>query len=223
MRYTTEHTQATRRRILDAAARRFREDGFDGAGIASIMADAGLTHGGFGSHFSSKRDLIDAVIRDGFDRAGERLDEMLAGLEGRAFLRAFVDAYLGTEHCESPGVGCPFPPLAGEAGRGDDQLRAAFTEMFLRRRTLMWDRLDIPEAERDRRMLAAISQLIGAMTLARALDEPWSTDVRRAAADAAFAMLTGEVPAPAPGISHPPPPASSPSSPASPLDLGAST
>ncbi|HYU86012.1 MAG TPA: TetR/AcrR family transcriptional regulator, partial [Kribbellaceae bacterium] len=64
MRYSTEHKQATRQRIIETAGRRFKSDGIDGSGVATLMADAGLTNGAFYAHFASKDDLVTTVVAD---------------------------------------------------------------------------------------------------------------------------------------------------------------
>ncbi len=192
MRYPTEHKSETREQILAAAARRFRAEGLASAGVAAIMRDAGLTHGGFYAHFKSKEDLIVEVITQGFDRVTERFEAHFEGLEGDAWLRAWVDAYLGQTHFEHVAEGCPFPPLAGEVARSGPTAIEAFTRLCLERCPSIERHIDAPPAESRRRTLAAISQMVGALMLARATDGPFSTEIREAAADAAFAALTGE-------------------------------
>src|SRR5437867_11775321 len=95
VRYRKEHKQATRRRIIQAAGRRFKRDGIDGSGIATLMADAGLTNGAFYAHFASKDELVAAVVAD-------QLAKQAAGYEslspGRAGLEEFVRAYLSPRH-----------------------------------------------------------------------------------------------------------------------------
>ena len=64
MRYSKDHKEATRQRIVEAAGRRFKQDGIDGAGVATLMSDAGLTNGAFYAHFASKEDLVANVLAD---------------------------------------------------------------------------------------------------------------------------------------------------------------
>src|SRR5438270_10498691 len=82
VRYGTEHKQATRRRIIRAAGRRFKQDGIDGSGVATLMADAGLTNGAFYAHFESKDDLVATTIANQLRRQCESLSELEPGRSG---------------------------------------------------------------------------------------------------------------------------------------------
>src|SRR3954469_21856998 len=95
MRYPKDQKQATRQRILDAAGRRFKQDGIDGAGVATVMSDAGLTNGAFYAHFASKEDLVANVLAEQLRAQLQTLD---AQASDRAGLEAFVRAYLSPEH-----------------------------------------------------------------------------------------------------------------------------
>ena len=95
MRYSKDHKQATRQRILEAAGRRFKQDGIDGAGVATVMSDAGLTNGAFYAHFSSKEDLVANVLADQLRAQRQSFD---AQPSDRAGLEAFVRSYLSPEH-----------------------------------------------------------------------------------------------------------------------------
>src|SRR4029434_1177331 len=104
MRYSKDHKQATRRRILEAAGRRFKQDGIDGAGLATLMSDAGLTNGAFYAHFSSKEDLVANVLAEQLRAQHQSFD---AQPSDRAGLEAFVRAYLSPEHRDQFADGCP--------------------------------------------------------------------------------------------------------------------
>src|SRR4051794_25319645 len=123
-RYTPDHKEATRRRMIETAGRRFKQDGIDGAGIATLVADAGLTNGAFYGHFSSKDDLVATVITD-------QLSRQLATLEslpkGWASLEAFVREYLSPAHRDNPADGCPSAALLDDIGRADAVVRDAYT------------------------------------------------------------------------------------------------
>lgn len=191
MRYTSDHKQQTREQILSAAARQFRERGFDQASVGSIMKEAGLTHGGFYAHFESKDQLIAEVIRGGFDQVTERFEQQFSQLEGDQWLKAWVDRYLSDGHFHATDQGCPMPALAGEIGRSGDQARHAFTELFEERIERVMKRVDAPAKEARRRVLAAVSQMAGALMLARTFDNELASDVRAAAAERAYATLIG--------------------------------
>ena len=155
------------------------------------MKEAGLTHGGFYAHFDSKDDLIAEVIRGGFDQVTERFERQFSHLDGEQWLKAWVDRYLSDGHFHATDRGCPMPALAGEIGRSGDQARHAFTELFEERIKRVMARVDAPEDEARRRVLAAVSQMAGALMLARTFDNELASDVRAAAAGSAHATLIG--------------------------------
>src|SRR5256714_13227966 len=108
MRYGKDQKQATRQRILEAAGRRFKQDGIDGAGVATLMSDAGLTNGAFYAHFDSKEDLVANVLADQLRAQHESLD---CEPSDRAGLEAFVRAYLSPQHRDHSADGCPSAAL----------------------------------------------------------------------------------------------------------------
>src|SRR5215207_11453249 len=124
MRYGKDQKQATRQRILDAAGRRFKEDGIDGAGVAAVMSDAGLTNGAFYAHFTSKEDLVANVLADQLRAQRQNVD---AELSGRAGLEAFIRAYLSPQHRDQSADGCPSAALLDEIARRPPATRQAFT------------------------------------------------------------------------------------------------
>jgi TetR/AcrR family transcriptional repressor of nem operon len=191
MRYTPQRKRETREQIVSAAARQFRERGFDGSSVGSIMSEAGLTHGGFYAHFESKDELIANVIRGGFDEVTEKFERQFSHLDGEDWLAAWVDRYLSDQHYHATDRGCPMPALAGEIARSGDQARRAFTELFEKRMQSVIARVDAPKKEARRRVLAAVSQMAGALMLARTFDNELASDVRSAAARSALATLTG--------------------------------
>lgn len=191
MRYAPEHKRQTRERILRAAAHQFRACGFAETGVAAVMKEAGLTHGGFYAHFDSKDELISEVIRGGFDRVSDRFEAQFDHLSGSAWLRAWVHGYLSDGHQQHTGRGCPMPALAGEIARAGPEARAAFSELVDERLAKIASRVDAPGPEAERRVLAAIAQMAGALMLSRALQEPLAARIRDAAAEAAIATLLG--------------------------------
>ena len=191
MRYPPDHKDATRTRILEAAARQFRLKGIGDTSVAAVMKEAELTHGGVYAHFESKDDLVGGVIRDGFDHASDRFESRFAGLQGEAWLRAWVQGYLSEGHLEHPEIGCPLPSMSAEIGRAGDEVRSAFTRLFTDRIAAVSVHVDAPKPEAERRVTAALSQMGGAMLLARAVDAPLAERLRHAAAEEAFATLRG--------------------------------
>src|SRR4051794_26082929 len=110
-RYAPEHKDATRRRMIESAGRRFKRDGFDASGIASLVGDAGLTNGAFYSHFSSKDDLITTVVAAQIGAQAARLEGLPVGPES---VEAFLREYLSPEHRDDPASGCPSAALLDE-------------------------------------------------------------------------------------------------------------
>ena len=114
MRYDKDHKQATRQRIVEAAGRRFKQDGIDGAGVAAVMSDAGLTNGAFYHHFASKEDLVANVLADQLRAQRHSFD---AQPHDRAGLEAIIRAYLSPEHRDQCADGCPSAALLDEIDR----------------------------------------------------------------------------------------------------------
>ena len=126
-RYGKEHKEQTRRRIVETSGRRFKVDGVNASGIATLMADAGLTNGAFYAHFASKDDLVAGVVAE--QLGGQR--EAIAALPADSDIEQFVRGYLSVEHRDHPGDGCPSAALLDEIGRCDDVVRRAYTDGLL--------------------------------------------------------------------------------------------
>src|SRR5436853_4484748 len=103
MRYGKDQKQATRQRILEAAGRRFKQDGIDGAGIATLMADAGLTNGAFYAHFASKEDLVANAVAE---QLREQRESFSALPPDRSGVEQIVREYLSVQHRDNPQGGC---------------------------------------------------------------------------------------------------------------------
>ena len=168
-RYNKEHKEATRRRIIETAGRRFKQDGIDGTGIATLMADAGLTNGAFYAHFDSKDDLVATVVGDEVSRQAGVFAELPPG---RAGLEAFVAWYLSRDHRERREAGCPSAALLDEIGRCDKETKRAYTKGAKAILDEICVRLapDDPESARGT-ALALYAMMVGTMQLARALSD----------------------------------------------------
>ena len=168
-RYNKEHKEATRKRIIETAGRRFKQDGIDGSGIATLMADAGLTNGAFYAHFDSKDDLVTTVVGEELARQAAGLDELPPG---RAGLEAFVEWYLSRDHRDHRDLGCPSAALLDEIARCDKETKQAYTNGAKAILDEVCSRLapGDPEAARGT-ALALYSMLVGTMQLARALSD----------------------------------------------------
>jgi TetR/AcrR family transcriptional repressor of nem operon len=169
MRYSQDHKQATRQRILEAAGRRFKEDGIDGAGVAAVMSDAGLTNGAFYAHFASKEDLVANVLADQVRGQRHRFD---AQPGDRAGLEAIVRAYLSPEHRDRCADGCPSAALLDEIGRRPAATRQVFTDELLGTADDIAARLDPADADAARTdALVIFGMMIGTLQLARAMTD----------------------------------------------------
>ena len=167
MRYGTEHKQATRRRIIETAGRRLKRDGIDGSGVATLMADAGLTNGAFYAHFASKDDLVANAVSD---QLREQRESLSAVAPGRAGVEQFVRAYLSAQHRDDPADGCPSAALLDEIGRATDTVRRAYTDGLLAVIDDIAARLD-PDDPPSARVttLSVFALMAGTLQLSRAL------------------------------------------------------
>jgi TetR/AcrR family transcriptional regulator, transcriptional repressor for nem operon len=177
MRKSKAETTETRRRIVDAAARRLIATGIEGTGLNDLMADAGLTRGGFYRHFESKDQLVAEACTAGLQSTIRRSAEAGASLPPAEAYSALVGAYLSPAHRDNRAGGCPFAGLGSElarsggktretAGRGFERLISAL-EVHLSDRT--------PEEARKEAVFA-LSAMVGALTMARMVDDPALSD-----------------------------------------------
>ncbi len=192
-RYDTEHKAQTRRRIIETAGRRVKQDGIDGSGVAALMADAGLTNGAFYAHFESKDDLVANVVDD--QLATQRA--VLASLpEGREALGAFVREYLSPQHRDDPGHGCPNAALLEEIGRCGDGVRDSYTRGMQAIVEVIATNLS-PEDPLAARSIALglFTILVATMQLARAVsDRELSDDILESGISNAQLLLGYEQP-----------------------------
>jgi TetR/AcrR family transcriptional repressor of nem operon len=169
MRYGKDRKQATRQRIIEAAGRRFKEDGIDGAGVAAVMSDAGLTNGAFYAHFTSKEDLVANVLADQLRAQRQDFDSQPSN---RAGLEAIIRAYLSPQHRDQCADGCPSAALLDEIARRPTATRQVFTDELLGIADDIAARLDSTEAKAARTdALTIIGMMIGTLQLARALTD----------------------------------------------------
>lgn len=168
-RYDKEHKRLSRERIIEAAGRRFKSDGIDGSGVATLMKDAGLTNGAFYGHFESKDDLVSTAL--GEELRAQRA--VLAGLDpGLAGLEQFVHAYLSVEHRDDLGGGCPSAALLDEIGRSTDRTRQSYSDGMLAIVDDLAGRLEgVPPRDARVAVLALFASMVGTMQLSRALTD----------------------------------------------------
>ena len=169
MRYGKDQKQATRQRILEAAGRRFKQDGIDGAGVAAVMSDAGLTNGAFYAHFASKEDLVANVLAD---QLRAQRHSFAAQPAGRAGLEAFIRAYLSPQHRDQCADGCPSAALLDEIARRPAATRQVFTDELTDEIDDIATRLDPNDIEAARtNALTVFGLMVGTLQLARALTD----------------------------------------------------
>ncbi|MGO4331639.1 TetR/AcrR family transcriptional regulator [Cupriavidus sp. 2TAF22] len=192
-RASREQAEKNREAIEAASTRLFRERGLNGVSVAELMAGAGLTHGGFYGHFSSKDALAELACKRGFEESARRWAGRIGrgGDDKRAMRANLVEPYLTQDHCAHPGEGCSAVALASDVARepADKPVRQAYID-GLKVMVEDWMKTvahDDP-AERRKLALAQLSTLVGAMTLARATaGDALSDDILAAAHD----MLLG--------------------------------
>lgn len=163
MKVTKAQAQANRAHIVDTASMLFRERGYDGVGVADLMAAAGFTHGGFYKHFGSKADLMAEAASCGLAKSADAA----AGTDRESFVRH----YLSREHRDAPGQGCTMAALCTDAARQPAGVKAAFAagiEAQLAVASTPEEQSDAATAEQARaRRIALMAQAVGAMVLSR--------------------------------------------------------
>jgi TetR/AcrR family transcriptional repressor of nem operon len=185
VRYSKEHKEETRRRILEAAARAYREEGVAGVGIGELMQSIGLTHGGFYAHFDSKDALVAEAcesVRSTLAQSWFAWAEEAGGAEG---LRRVIRGYVSRQHRDEPGLGCLMPALAADASRAAPEVRASFTRslrgLVAGVARLLRGARGAPAAAESGEVipdeaLVLVSGMVGAVLLARAADDPELSD-----------------------------------------------
>jgi TetR/AcrR family transcriptional repressor of nem operon len=169
MRYDADHKQKTRERVLKAAAKAIRAEGPHRIGVAAVMAEAGLTHGGFYAHFASKDDFVAAAVGQMFVEGRAKLDRAMEGRSPAQGLAIYLDFYLSAAHRDTRTSGCPLPFLSADAPR----LAAPSREQFAQGVAALTDRLAQVLAEMGRPDAeetggSMLSEMVGAVSLARA-------------------------------------------------------
>jgi TetR/AcrR family transcriptional repressor of nem operon len=184
LRYSEGQKRETHDRILRVATAQLKKNGSNGVGIANLMREAGLTHGGFYSHFRSRDDLVNKVIEMAMDQTICRWKKLSANLPATDGLEAIVRAYLCAKHRDNPGNGCALPAFAVETGRGNRVTRKSFSIKLEEMIDLVAAHFtDIPTGEARQLAISVISTLMGAITLARAsAGQDLSAEILEAAA-----------------------------------------
>jgi TetR/AcrR family transcriptional repressor of nem operon len=168
MGHSQQDKEKNHRQIVEIAAQKMRESGTEGPGVAEIMKEAGLTHGGFYKHFDSRDDLVAEAVEAAIAQARESYTERVEGAADP--LAAFVDFYLSTTHRDDPGTGCPVVALGADAARADARVRAAYRDQVESYIGRMEELLGDGEDAR-RRAISAVTSMVGAVLIARAVDD----------------------------------------------------
>src|SRR6266699_743949 len=171
MKVSREQAAQNRERIIEAAAQLFRERGFEGIGVADLMKKAGLTHGGFYGHFSSKDDLIAEASARALTGSLALLSNVAERASGDP-LSAVAGAYLTSRHRDNPGAGCLLAALGPDVSRQGPAVRRAVTD-HIRSALELLTKLGPGKSRAARRQMAisTYATLVGTMVMARAVDD----------------------------------------------------
>ncbi len=168
MRYSKEHKQETHARIVKKAATRLREKGAHGIGVADLMKDAGLTHGGFYAHFDSREALVIEAFNYAMDRANERWRKATAEVPPEKRLALIVDGYLTALHRDEPGQGCAVPALGAEIARESPKTRKAFALKLDQMIEMIADQIqDLPRKAARKQAMATLATMMGTIVMSR--------------------------------------------------------
>jgi TetR/AcrR family transcriptional regulator, transcriptional repressor for nem operon len=193
MRYSPEHKAETHARIVRKASVRLRERGAHGVGVADLMKEAGLTHGGFYAHFNSREALVIEAFGDAMDRSIARWRKTLAELPPEKRLTAIVDGYLTLQHRDDPGHGCTVPALGAEIARESPKTRKAFAAKLEQLVDVFAEQIsDVPPRTARKRASALLATLMGTVVMARiAGNSEFSDDILSGGREAALACASG--------------------------------
>jgi TetR/AcrR family transcriptional repressor of nem operon len=200
MRYSKEHKQETHARIVKKASVRLREKGAHGIGVADLMKDAGLTHGGFYAHFDSREALVIEAFGYAMDRSIAHWRKKAGHISSDKRLAAIVDSYLTPSHRDDPGHGCAIPALSAEIARESPKTRKAFAAKLEQMIDMIAAQIpDLPRKTARKQAMASLATMMGTLVLARiAGSGEFSDDIleagREAVLERAVAKAGGKKP-----------------------------
>ena len=188
MRYSREHKQETHARIVRKASVRLREKGAHGIGVADLMKEAGLTHGGFYAHFDSREALVIEAFGYAMDRSMEHWRKITDEVSPEKRLALIAEAYLSALHRDNPGHGCSIPALGAEIARESPKARKAFAGKLDEMIELLADYIpNLPRKAARKQAIATLATMAGTMLLARiAGSSELSDEVLKAGRDVAL-------------------------------------
>jgi TetR/AcrR family transcriptional regulator, transcriptional repressor for nem operon len=168
MRYSREHKQETHERIVKRASVRLREKGAHGIGVADLMKEAGLTHGGFYAHFDSREALVIEAFAHAMDRGTERWRKLGEQTPPEKRLAMIVDSYLTPLHRDDPGHGCAVPTLGAEIARESPKTRKAFAAKLEQMIDMLAGQIpDVSPKAARKRAMAVLATMMGTLVMAR--------------------------------------------------------
>jgi TetR/AcrR family transcriptional regulator, transcriptional repressor for nem operon len=166
MGYSQAQKAESRQRVLENASRQIRENGIEALGVADAMRSAGLTHGAFYGHFASRDALIVEALDYALTQSKKRIEARKSG--GNLTLKSIAEGFLDERHVNDPGNGCALCALAGEARHASTDVRAKLTQ-YLHDFTA---RIAQANSNGDEKAaLGIVATIVGAITLARAVDD----------------------------------------------------
>jgi TetR/AcrR family transcriptional regulator, transcriptional repressor for nem operon len=192
MRYSKEHKQETHARIVRKASVRLREKGAHGIGVADLMKEAGLTHGGFYAHFDSREALLIEAFAFAMDRSMEYWRKTTAETSPEKRLAMIVDSYLTASHRDDPGRGCAVPTLGAEIARESPKARKAFAAKLEQMIDMIAEQLiDLPPKAARKQAAVTLATMMGTLVLSRiAGNGEFSDDILSAGREAVLARAT---------------------------------
>jgi TetR/AcrR family transcriptional repressor of nem operon len=196
MRYSKEHKQETHARIVRKAAVRLREKGAHGVGVADLMKEAGLTHGGFYAHFDSREALVIEAFAYAMDRSMEHWRKTAEGIAPEKRFSMIVDSYLTTMHRDDPGRGCAVPTRGAEIARESPKTRKAFSAKLEQMIEMIADQIpDLPRKAARKQAAAALATMMGTLVLSRiAGNGEFSEEILAAGREAALSRSAAAKP-----------------------------
>ena len=168
MRYSKEHKQETHARIVRKASVRLREKGAHGIGVADLMKEAGLTHGGFYAHFDSREALLIEAFAYAMDRSMEYWRKTTAETSPEKRLALIVDSYLNASHRDDPGRGCAVPTLGADIVRESPKTRKAFAAKLEQMIDMIAEQMiDLPPKAARKQAAVTLATMMGTLVLSR--------------------------------------------------------
>jgi TetR/AcrR family transcriptional repressor of nem operon len=168
MRYSSEHKRETHARIVKKASVRLREKGAHGVGVADLMKEAGLTHGGFYAHFDSREALVIEAFSYAMDRSTEHWRKLAEQTAPDKRLATIVGTYLTPLHRDDPGRGCAVPSLGAEIARESPKTRKVFAAKLEQMIDMLAAQIpDVPRKAARKQAMAAVATMMGTLVLAR--------------------------------------------------------